>query len=275
MSPNGLVTRLTGSKATNRRVRVLVGCAVAGSLLASAPVLAGPSYQVPIGPRALGMGSAFGAVADDATALYWNPAGLPLIGHQEVTANHADLFGTGITDNYASFVLPLSVRQAVGADWYHSGFDDAELGFGENRIQMAFGRRFHERISAGATVKYLSRNTDLDGTSVRRGTGFGLDLGLIAFLRDDLRLAVTGQDITDTKLSYSDGNGAAVAFPRLLRAGLAFDPHRDLTLAFDSDDRWHAGAEYRALDLIALRAGLQKDWRSTDGLICFRIEYLS
>jgi hypothetical protein len=51
-------------------------------------------YEVPVGARALGMGGAFVSVADDATTLYWNPAGLPWIGHQEITASHADLFGS-------------------------------------------------------------------------------------------------------------------------------------------------------------------------------------
>src|SRR5262245_19879932 len=33
-----------------------------------------------VGTRALGMGGAFVAVADDPTAVYWNPAGLPRMG---------------------------------------------------------------------------------------------------------------------------------------------------------------------------------------------------
>ena len=39
--------------------------------------LVGPKMGV--GPRASAMGGAFVAVADDATALYWNPAGLALV----------------------------------------------------------------------------------------------------------------------------------------------------------------------------------------------------
>jgi tetratricopeptide (TPR) repeat protein len=234
--------------------------------LMAGPGLAAPSQQVPIGPRALAMGGAFSAIADDAGALYWNPAGLPLLGHQEISGSHADLFGSGITDNFAAFVLPLTPIQAMGADWYHSGFDDGELNFGENRIDLAYGRRITRYFSAGGTVKFLSRNTDLDGTSVRRGSGFGFDLGVMAFPRERLRLALAGQDITDTRVSYTDGEGTAVAFPRNLRAGISYDPQKDLTVAFDTDDRWHAGAEYRALDLFSLRGGLQDDWRGPDGM---------
>ena len=59
----------------SRTFRVLVWCVVGAMvLLAGAPVNAQPFETV--GVRALGMGGAFVAVADDATANYWNPAGL-------------------------------------------------------------------------------------------------------------------------------------------------------------------------------------------------------
>ena len=59
----------------SRTFRVLVWCVVGAMvLLAGAPVNAQPFETV--GVRTLGMGGAFVAVADDATANYWNPAGL-------------------------------------------------------------------------------------------------------------------------------------------------------------------------------------------------------
>ncbi len=50
------------------------------------------SLELPIGPRAVGMGSAFVSVVDDATAMYWNPAGLTRLGvadkHFEIIFQH-------------------------------------------------------------------------------------------------------------------------------------------------------------------------------------------
>ena len=239
-----------------------------GSILISpgSPALARSSSQVPVGARALGMGGAFSSIADDGSALFWNPAGLPWVGHQEISATHADLFGTGIQDNLASYLLPLSPNSASAVDWYHSGYDDTELGFGDGRLDLAYGRRITSFLSAGGTVKYLSRDTELDGTSIRRGNGVGFDLGLIARPLDRVRLGIVGQDLFGTNVSYSDGMGTTEAFPMNVRAGASYAPRRDAVISFDADDRWHLGAEGRPLPMLALRAGLQNDWRPTDGV---------
>lgn len=246
----------------------LVGTVLAACILTAlaGPSLAGTSLQVPIGPRAIAMGGAFSSISDDAEALYWNPAGLPWIGHQEITGTHANLFGSDIQDNYVAFVLPLTRQDAAAVDWYRSGFNDTELNFGENRIDLSYGRKAFPFLSAGGTVKYLTRNTDLDGVSVRNGRGAGLDFGLIATPFARLRVGVVAQDAFDTKLSYSQGEGTVVAYPRTVRIGASYSPIRDAIVAADLDDRLHVGAEYSPVQALALRAGVQNDGSGSDGL---------
>jgi transglutaminase-like putative cysteine protease len=227
----------------------------------------GTSLQVPIGPRAIAMGGAFSSIADDASAIFWNPAGLTFVGHQEISATHANLFGSDINDNYASFVLPLSRHQTAAADWYRSGFDDSELDFGENRIDLSYAHKIRSWISAGATIKYLARDTNLDGVSVRSGKGAGFDFGLLATPWSHLRVGVVAQDAFDTKLAYSNGEGTVVAYPRTVRVGASYEVIRRGLLSADLDDRIHVGAEYRPLPMIALRAGVQDDRGGPDGLI--------
>jgi hypothetical protein len=221
------------------------------------------SEQVPVGPRGIAMGGAFSSLADDASALFWNPAGLPWIGHQEITGTHANLFDAGIKDNYLAFVLPVSLNQAVAIDWYHSGFSDPELKFGENRIDLAYGWRYRSLFSVGGTVKYLSRATDLDGASVRRGSGVGVDLGVLASPYPGLRLGLVGQDVLDTRLRYDTG-GSAVAFPRNVRAAASYAIHPAVTAAFDVDDRYHLGVEATPIEGFALRAGMEDDRRGSE-----------
>ena len=228
------------------------------------PTLAGPSQRVPVGVRAIAMGSAYTSIADDASAAFWNPAGLPSIGHQEIVGTHADLFGTGIQDDLIGFALSLSQRSAAAVHWYHSGFEDPELNYGESEIELSYGRLFTNLLSVGATVKYLDRGTELDGVSVRRGHGFGLDLGLLSTPIRRLRIGVIGQDLFDTNVSYSTGEGTGVAYPMNFRGAISYSPIGSGILAFDVDDRWHVGAEYRPIPSLALRAGLQDDWSGPD-----------
>jgi len=242
-----------------------------------------PAQQVPVGIRAQGMGGAYTSLSDDASALFWNPAGLAGLGHEEISATHADLYGTGIVDNLAAFALPLSLNSAAAVDWYHSGFGDGELDFGETRIDLAYARRVMPWLAVGATGKYLNRDIALDGADVRKGNGVGADFGLIATPWRSLRLGFLAQDAFDTRISYSDGNGSALAFPRRLRAGASYAPIQAATIAFDVDDRWHLGVEGRPITGVALRAGLQDEpddpsgvtWSAGAGFKAniFRVDY--
>ncbi len=68
--------------------------------------------KIGVGARALGMGEAFVAVADDGTAGYWNPAGLVFVRQQEVSALHAEQFGALVNYDFVSYVHPLDPGHA-------------------------------------------------------------------------------------------------------------------------------------------------------------------
>lgn len=249
--------------------RARVRCGAASILLVGGWALslrAEPSQQVPVGPRAVSMGSAFSSIADDATAIFWNPAGLAFIGHQEFTATYANLFGVDIEDNFLAYVLPLSRRQAVGVDWYHSGFSDPELDFSEDRFDLSYSLRFGSLFSVGANAKYLRRGVDLDGVEVVQGTGagYGLDLGVLLEPYAGLRFALVGQDVFDTEIESSDG-ASSVVFPRNVRGAVSYAFGRRGTVALDVDDRTHLGGEYRPFEALALRVGVEDDRQSGEG----------
>lgn len=245
-------------------------------------VQASPSEQVPVGPRGIAMGGAYSSLALDASALFWNPAGLSWIGHQEVAGTYANLYQSDVRDNYAAFILPISRRHALGIDWYHSGFDDSELKFGENRFDLSWAMQVHRKLSAGVTAKYLTRDTDLDGATVSRGNGVGMDVGALVNPVRGLRVGMVAQDLWNSSIHYTDG-GTTVIYPRNVRVGASYGYRNLGTLALDVDDRWHVGAEVRPIELLALRAGMEKDrsgsesatWTTGAGIQAgiFRLDY--
>jgi len=98
---------------------------------ASADKYAGEFLKIPVGARAIGMGGAFVAVTDDATAAYWNPAGAVYLPYREVVFQHAEKFGKLLNHDYLGGVLPLggekSHGSAVGLSIIRLGVDDIPI----------------------------------------------------------------------------------------------------------------------------------------------------
>ncbi len=85
--------------------------------------------KIPVGARALGMGSAFVSLADDASAVYWNPAGLVFGSTRQVWAEHAEQFGDLVNHDFIAFRQPLAATggghaQSVGFGFLRSAIDD-------------------------------------------------------------------------------------------------------------------------------------------------------
>ena len=66
------------------------------------------AFDSGIGARALAMGGAFVAVANDATAAYWNPAGLAGLTDTRLDGMSTDLFGLGVTHQFVGATTNLA-----------------------------------------------------------------------------------------------------------------------------------------------------------------------
>lgn len=87
---------------------------------------AGEFLNLGVGARPLGMGGSFVAVADDATAAYWNPAGLGGLDRTEITLMHASVFGLDSHD-FLNFVQPVGKSGALGLSWIRLAIDDIPI----------------------------------------------------------------------------------------------------------------------------------------------------
>lgn len=85
-----------------------------------------------VGARALGMGSVFVSIADDATATYWNPAGLTSVGDHAFSMMYSDTFGTGqgaflrkglVQYSFVNYIQKVPEIGILGFSWIRLGID--------------------------------------------------------------------------------------------------------------------------------------------------------
>ena len=81
--------------------------------------------KIGTGARPVGMGGAFCAVADDATAAYWNPAGLAALRVPEVSAMHLKWF-QDTNYQFLSYAHPLGGKSTIGGSVYYLSVDDIQ-----------------------------------------------------------------------------------------------------------------------------------------------------
>jgi len=220
--------------------------------------------QVPVGPRPLAMGGAFTAVAEGPDALYWNPAGLGRLRVSTIRVTNAELYGLGIQDNVVALVSPLGARFGVGLEWYHSGFDDGSVEDKLNRLTFALGWQPIPHFSAGASLKYNVYNQLAEGVDQGRGSGVGMDLGLLFQPYRQLTLGAIWRDVGGSTLHFDDGMTSR-PYDSELVLGVACRPHPQVLLTTDLGRDFHAGAEVLVARMLSLRGGWSKDLQGLDG----------
>tara|TARA_Y100001934_G_scaffold271177_1_gene357322 strand:- start:26 stop:1033 length:1008 start_codon:yes stop_codon:yes gene_type:complete len=137
------------------------------------------------GSAAVSMGSAFTSVANDATAMYWNPAGLSFYKTKEIYFNHANWIAD-ISYDYFGFTMPLSPRNSFGINITSVTMDEMEVTRYGNEdtgetfkaadyaIGLTYAINLTDRFSIGFNGKYIQQTI-----ASSHARGGALDLGTI------------------------------------------------------------------------------------------------
>src|SRR5437762_3417381 len=115
MKPNPII-RLMKNRKSLLFALMIVSIAAAfgqGRNVSKTATNAAVFLEIPVGAPAIAMGSAFVSVANDATSLYWNPAGSAHLSRNEFVASHSGWIADTKFD-YGAFVLPLSEFGVLG-----------------------------------------------------------------------------------------------------------------------------------------------------------------
>lgn len=224
------------------------------------------AFKSGIGARALAMGGAFVAVADDATAMVWNPAGLAQLNDTRIGGMSTDLFGMGITHQFVGAVTTFA-NFGIGLGWERASVagqvtdEEGEPGdlftWNEQAILGTLATNIMDIGLAGANVKYYMADSGLGDTA----DGFGFDLGLLVNLGDMFAIGVTATDLGGTTVNWVDGSQDVVS--GLYKAGMAMKlVDGMLVLAADMDfdgtdlGDAHVGMEFNIIKELALRGGV-------------------
>lgn len=237
------------------------------------------------GARALGMGGAFVGVADDVTAIWWNPAGLASGGFAGLAVErHAferqppDLFGNApSTERSSWFVgagsLPLGLSYVRTRETFftHGPADEpVSRELTTHQAGVTVLQSLTDTIVVAGTLKYVrgSAAAGMTGTELEKqaGNAFDADVALMV-TAGDLKAGVTLKNLTSPTFEAPDG--ARLELPWLARAGISYLATPAMTVAVDLDVRAiGAGADRRRMAAIgseyrfarlAVRAGARMD----------------
>lgn len=132
----------------------------------------GQFLKIGVGGRAVAMGEAFVAVANDASALYWNPAGITLLEKNQVMFSHTD-WPVDVRLDYVGYVHRLDAANSIGLAMTVLHTDDFEettefqplgtgryVSFSDLALGLSFARQMTDRFSFGGTLKYVDETLD-------------------------------------------------------------------------------------------------------------------
>jgi len=272
-----------------------IGTAKTGFAQSQVGTTAASFLEIPVGPRAIAMGQAYVASANDVSALYWNPAGIALLESNQATFQYTEWF-VDTNLNYAAGVIKFN-NAYLGAHAYmfNGGKMDVTTvtfpdGTGEEftindiSIGLSYAQKLKSNFSIGGTFKFIRQSLwRMDASAFAVDLGFhyktpveNLDLGF-SITNFGGEMELEGDNVArriDLDPNASGNNDAIIAnldvntwdLPLIFRIGLAYelwekDNLHKLIISSDAvypnsnDNYVNIGAEYSFRDRVFIRGG--------------------
>lgn len=253
--------------------------------------------EIGVGSRAIALGGAYTASANDATCMYWNPAGLAWISKPGVSVNHANWIAK-TNFEYFAMVIPLNDQNVIGLNVTVLNYIDKQpvrtiiqpegtgeyYGASDMALGLTYSKKLYERFSFGITAKYIRQeiwHESAKGYAVDLGIYYktrlnGLVLGSsISNFGGDLKL--DGRDLLraydEDQLNYSNDklnvqhSTDSFPLPLIIRSGVSYKKNLflnssvtcmvDLIHPSNNVEMINAGFEFNFLGLLFFRTGYQ------------------
>jgi hypothetical protein len=264
---------------------------------------AGEFLTLGVGGRALGMGGAYAANANDVTAGYWNPAGLSDIKYPQVALMHAETFASAVEYDYMAVAFPYGENKTIGFSLIRLGVSDipntqnaydyvldrpkdnaedyiTQFSAADYAMILSYAASTPFGFSYGVNAKLIYENIG----SFASAYGVGFDIGGIYAFKNGISLGVNLQDVTTTFVAWTTGRNELISPTAKIGGGYGFNLFSGrFTFGLDTDVRFenrqfasqahigpvsfdfHAGGEYRFKNVVAFRAGYDDIGRLTLG----------
>ncbi len=223
-----------------KTIKLFIAACVVGqtAFAQSIAKYAGEFLSIGVGGRALGLGSSYVALANDASAGYWNPAALGRINYPEAMLMHDERFGGLLNYDFGAVAIPYGSNATLGISVMRLGVD----GIPDNRSagvdangniilpddQPAFSRIDYSKVTyfnsadwvVYASYAHTTSAGLMYGFSVKllreslaeySATGIGFDIGFLFSPARNLYVGINAQDITTTLVAWSNGTNELIS----------------------------------------------------------------
>ncbi len=247
--------------------------------------LTGASFlKIGVGARAVALGSAYTTIRSDVNQMFWNPAGISLVGGKtQATFSYnqwiADLshYAFGISRDFGTWgtwgvgMVAMGVsdipanRDAVPGflAGTYTGFVDpntsATYNYNDTAINISWAYQFTDRLSMGVTGKYI--NQSIDGRSVN---AMAIDVGAIYDIgykgaRIGARMNNLGGDLKyydiGAPLPLVFSVGTSINLLDQEEQGMRLTAMLDATKPQDAEQLLFAAGEFQVMKYLMVRGG--------------------